>query len=170
MPVLVEAAATVGAAQIQNRGTLGGNIANASPAGDMLPVLLATDAEIVVGSLRGERSIPAASFWTGYRRTALEPDEIVVRIRIPLVEDRHLRFRKVGHPAGPGDQQGRPGPGLGRRGRRRPVARGPPGPRLGRRAADPGRSHGRLARGPAAHIGYGRYGNRQGCRRDRADQ
>jgi len=96
LPALVEAAATVGAAQIQNRGTLGGNIANASPAGDTLPVLLATDAEIVVGSVRGERSVPAASFWTGYRRTALEPDEIVVRVRIPLVDGRHVRFRKVG--------------------------------------------------------------------------
>src|SRR5215210_8421757 len=50
LPILVEAAATIGAAQIQNRGTLGGNIANASPAGDTLPVLLALDAEIVLGS------------------------------------------------------------------------------------------------------------------------
>ena len=96
LPALVEAAATVGAAQIQNRGTLGGNIANASPAGDMLPVLLATDATIVVGSVRGERSIPAGSFWTGYRQTALRPDEIVIRIRIPLVADRQVRFRKIG--------------------------------------------------------------------------
>ena len=53
VPALVDAAATIGAAQIQNRGTLGGNIANASPAGDTLPVLLATDAEIVVGGARG---------------------------------------------------------------------------------------------------------------------
>src|SRR4029079_3574195 len=63
-PPLVEAAATIGAAQIQNRGTLGGNIANASPAGDTLPVLLAADAVIVVGSERGERDVPAAEFWT----------------------------------------------------------------------------------------------------------
>jgi xanthine dehydrogenase small subunit len=96
LPALVESAATIGAAQIQNRGTLGGNIANASPAGDTLPVLLATDATIVVGSVRGERSIPASSFWTGYRQTALRPDEIVVRIRIPLVADRQVRFRKIG--------------------------------------------------------------------------
>jgi CO/xanthine dehydrogenase FAD-binding subunit len=96
LPAFVEAAATIGAAQIQNRGTLGGNIANASPAGDMLPVLLATDAVIVAGSVRGERSIPAASFWTGYRQTALAGDEIVVRIRIPLVADRQVRFRKIG--------------------------------------------------------------------------
>ena len=96
LPALVEAAATIGAAQIQNRGTLGGNIANASPAGDMLPVLLATDATIVVGSVRGERVIPAADFWTGYRQTGLAPDELVVRVRIPLVADRQVRFRKIG--------------------------------------------------------------------------
>lgn len=96
LPALVEAAATIGAAQIQNRGTLGGNIANASPAGDMLPILLAIDATIIVGSARGERAIPADSFWTGYRTTALAPDELVVRIRIPLVADRQVRFRKIG--------------------------------------------------------------------------
>jgi CO/xanthine dehydrogenase FAD-binding subunit len=93
---LVEAAATVGAVQIQNRGTLGGNIANASPAGDMLPVLLAMDAEIVVGSHRGERSVPAAEFFPAYRQTALEPDELILRVRIPLTAGRETRFRKVG--------------------------------------------------------------------------
>jgi CO/xanthine dehydrogenase FAD-binding subunit len=93
---LVEAAATIGAAQIQNRGTLGGNIANASPAGDTLPVLLATDAEIVVASSRGERTIAARDFWTGYRRTALAADELVVRVVIPLRTGREVRFRKVG--------------------------------------------------------------------------
>jgi CO/xanthine dehydrogenase FAD-binding subunit len=96
VPALVEAAATIGAAQIQNRGTLGGNIANASPAGDTLPVLLAADASIVAGSERGEREIPAAEFWTGYRTTALRHDELILRIRIPLVADRDMRFRKVG--------------------------------------------------------------------------
>ena len=96
LPVLVEASATIGAAQIQNRGTLGGNIANASPAGDMLPVLLAADATFVLGSIRGEREVPAGAFWTGYRETALAHDELVVRIRIPLATDRELRFRKVG--------------------------------------------------------------------------
>ena len=96
VPALVEAAATIGAAQIQNRGTLGGNIANASPAGDTLPVLLAADAVIVLGSARGEREVPAADFWTGYRRTALAHDELVVRVRLPLVADREMRFRKVG--------------------------------------------------------------------------
>ncbi len=96
VPALVEAAATIGAAQIQNRGTLGGNIANASPAGDTLPILLALDAEIVVGGARGERIIPATQFWTAYRRTALAPDELILRVRIPIGGGRETHFRKVG--------------------------------------------------------------------------
>jgi len=96
LPVLVEAAATIGAAQIQNRGTLGGNIANASPAGDTLPVLLALHAEIVVGGPRGERTVAASDFWVAYRRTALEPDELILRIRIPVRGGREARFRKIG--------------------------------------------------------------------------
>ena len=96
LPALVGAAATIGAAQIQNRGTLGGNIANASPAGDTLPVLLALDAEIVVAGPGGERTIPAADFWVAYRRTALAPDELIVRIRIPVAGGREARFRKIG--------------------------------------------------------------------------
>jgi xanthine dehydrogenase small subunit len=96
VPALVEAAATIGAAQIQNRGTLGGNIANASPAGDTLPVMLAADASFVLGSLRGEREVAARDFWTGYRQTALAPDELLVRVRVPLAAGREMRFRKVG--------------------------------------------------------------------------
>jgi CO/xanthine dehydrogenase FAD-binding subunit len=96
LPALVEAAATIGAAQIQNRGTLGGNIANASPAGDTLPVLLALDAEIDVGGAGGERTIPAADFWVSYRRTALAPDELILRVRIPVPGGREARFRKIG--------------------------------------------------------------------------
>jgi xanthine dehydrogenase small subunit len=96
LPVLVEAAATIGAAQIQNRGTLGGNVVNASPAGDTLPVLLAADASFVLGSARGERTVAATEFWPAYRQTALAPDELLLRIRIPLLAGRELRFRKVG--------------------------------------------------------------------------
>ncbi|MEO5940784.1 MAG: FAD binding domain-containing protein [Candidatus Limnocylindrales bacterium] len=96
LPALVEAAATVGAAQIQNRGTLGGNIANASPAGDTLPVLLALDAEFIVGGRRGERTIAAADFWVAYRRTALAPDELILRVRIPVAGGREAHFRKIG--------------------------------------------------------------------------
>lgn len=96
VPALGEAAATIGAAQIQNRGTIGGNIANASPAGDTLPVLLALGADIVLGSSAGERRVAADEFWTGYRATARRPDELVVRICVPLASDRVVRFRKIG--------------------------------------------------------------------------
>jgi CO/xanthine dehydrogenase FAD-binding subunit len=96
LPALVEAAATIGAAQIQNRGTIGGNVVNASPAGDTLPILLALDATLVCGSVRGEREVPATAFWPAYRRTALATDELLLRIRFPLVAGREARFRKVG--------------------------------------------------------------------------
>jgi carbon-monoxide dehydrogenase medium subunit len=96
LPALVEAAATIGAAQIQNRGTLGGNIANASPAGDTLPILLAADAVILVGGQRGEREVSAADFFVSYRKTALAPDELILHVRFPLPRGRELRFRKVG--------------------------------------------------------------------------
>jgi CO/xanthine dehydrogenase FAD-binding subunit len=96
LPALAEAAATVGAAQIQNRGTIGGNIANASPAGDTLPVLLAVDATFTLGSAAGERAIRASDFWIAYRRTVLRPDELLLRVGFPVERHRHTRFRKVG--------------------------------------------------------------------------
>jgi CO/xanthine dehydrogenase FAD-binding subunit len=96
LPALVEAAATIGATQIQNRGTLGGNVMNASPAGDTLPVLLALDAVLVVGGAGGEREVAAADFWPAYRRTAARPDELLLRVRVPLGAGREQRFRKVG--------------------------------------------------------------------------
>ncbi len=96
LPALVEAAATIGAAQIQNRATIGGNVMNASPAGDTLPVLLACGAEMVLGSASGERTVVADDFWTDYRTTARRPDELLLRVRIPLAPDRQVRFRKIG--------------------------------------------------------------------------
>jgi len=96
LPSLADAAATIGAAQIQNRGTLGGNVVNASPAGDTLPLLLAVDAEMVLGSTRGERSVAAADFWPAYRTTARRDDELLLRVRIPLAANMQVRFRKVG--------------------------------------------------------------------------
>jgi CO/xanthine dehydrogenase FAD-binding subunit len=96
LPALVEAAATIGAAQIQNRGTIGGNAINASPAGDTLPVLLAYDAELVLSSTRGERTVAAKDFWPAYRTTARADDELLTRIRFPLPKGRQVRFRKVG--------------------------------------------------------------------------
>ena len=90
VPALVAAARTIGAAQIQNRGTLGGNLANASPAGDTLPVLLAYDAVVVTD----RRTIPVDRFFIGYRKTALAPDELITAVRFPLGRD--VTFRKVG--------------------------------------------------------------------------
>jgi CO/xanthine dehydrogenase FAD-binding subunit len=96
LPALVQAAATIGAAQIQNRGTIGGNVINASPAGDTLPVLLACGAEMVLGSAGGERTVHADDFWPAYRTTARGDDELLLSVRIPLVPDRQVRFQKVG--------------------------------------------------------------------------
>ena len=96
MPALAEAAATIGAAQIQNRGTIGGNAANASPAGDMLPVLLACDAQFVLGSAQGQRWVAAREFWPAYRRTAIASDELLLHISLPLASGRQVRYRKVG--------------------------------------------------------------------------
>jgi CO/xanthine dehydrogenase FAD-binding subunit len=96
LPALEQAAATIGAAQIQNRGTIGGNLANASPAGDTLPIWLATDALVVLGSAGGERSVAAVDFFTAYRQTARRDDELVLRVRVPLLPRRHVRFHKVG--------------------------------------------------------------------------
>jgi CO/xanthine dehydrogenase FAD-binding subunit len=96
LPALGEAAATIGALQIQNRATIGGNICNASPAGDSLPVLMAVDALFDLGSSASERTLPARDFWTAYRQTALRPDELLLRVRFPVERHRHTRFRKVG--------------------------------------------------------------------------
>jgi CO/xanthine dehydrogenase FAD-binding subunit len=95
LPMLVEAAREIGGVQIQNRGTLGGNIANASPAGDTLPVLAAVDATIVLRSLTEERRVPIMQFYTGYRASVRRSDEIIVSVEIAPVEGRQW-FRKVG--------------------------------------------------------------------------
>jgi CO/xanthine dehydrogenase FAD-binding subunit len=94
-PMLVAAAREVGGRQIQHRGTIGGNIANASPAGDSLPALAAADATIVLQSASAERRIPFAEFFTGYRKTARQADELIVAIEIPRIEGRQY-WRKVG--------------------------------------------------------------------------
>jgi CO/xanthine dehydrogenase FAD-binding subunit len=77
------AAREVGGRQIQNRGTIAGNICNASPAADGVPPLLTLDARVEVASLRGRRSMPLAEFITGNRRTALAGDELVTAIHVP---------------------------------------------------------------------------------------
>jgi CO/xanthine dehydrogenase FAD-binding subunit len=91
-PALVAASRTIGAIQIQNRGTIGGNIVNASPAGDSLPVLAAYDAEVEIGSARGSRLVSFNKFYAGYRRTVLDPDELVVAVRIPKLRDGERDF------------------------------------------------------------------------------
>jgi OHCU decarboxylase len=76
-PLLASAARWTGSIANQNRGTIGGNIVNASPAADSLPALLAYDAELILVSVRGERRVPYVTFHTGYKRTLLAPDELI---------------------------------------------------------------------------------------------
>jgi len=97
-PDLRAASAEIGAVAIQNRGTLGGNVVNASPAGDTLPALLAADAEVELQSLAGgERRVPLSEFFVAYRKTARRPDELLTAIRVPkLRPGERALFRKVG--------------------------------------------------------------------------
>src|SRR5205085_8992896 len=93
--MLVQAARLVGGPQIQNRGTIGGNVANASPAGDTLPVLSAVDATVVLQSAAATRRVPFSAFYTGYRGTVRRPDELIVSFEIDPIPGRQW-FRKVG--------------------------------------------------------------------------
>jgi len=95
VPALAHAARTVGSPQIRNAGTIGGNLATASPAGDTLPVLAALDAIVEVAGPAGHRDVRVADFITGPKRNALEPGELVVAVRLPVLEG-HQEFRKVG--------------------------------------------------------------------------
>lgn len=96
-PALADAASQIGGWQIQNRATLGGNMANASPAGDSLPVLLVLDATVVLVGPAGERAVSYQDFHTGYRETAMRPGEIIGWIRLPRPHaDSVQAFRKVG--------------------------------------------------------------------------
>ncbi|MCK6588022.1 MAG: FAD binding domain-containing protein [Polyangiaceae bacterium] len=96
-PLLDRMARDVGAVQIQARGTLGGNIATASPAADGVAALAALDAEIVVRSARGERRIPIAALQTGYKASSRAPDEIIVAVDIALpAAGSSWIWRKVG--------------------------------------------------------------------------
>jgi CO/xanthine dehydrogenase FAD-binding subunit len=95
-PMLGQAASETGGIAIQNRGTLGGNIANASPAADSPPALLAYDAEIELVSRTGTRRVPYATYHTGYKRTVAQPAELIARIVLPRAGDRLHYYRKVG--------------------------------------------------------------------------
>jgi CO/xanthine dehydrogenase FAD-binding subunit len=95
LPALAEASRTVGSPQIRNRGTIGGNLGTASPAGDALPPLLVADAEVHLASVRGERRLPLGEFLLGVKRSALEPDELIVAVRVAPTGARQT-FMKVG--------------------------------------------------------------------------
>ena len=96
-PMLCQAASETGGLAIQNRGTIGGNIVNASPAADSPPALLAYDAELELVSARGARWVPYHSFHTGYKQMNMRADELLVRIRLPrATKDLKQYYRKVG--------------------------------------------------------------------------
>ena len=96
-PMLCQAASETGGLAIQNRGTLGGNIVNASPAADSPPALLAYDAEIELVSARGSRWLPYQGFHTGYKQMHIDADELLARIRLPRNTTGFTHYyRKVG--------------------------------------------------------------------------
>jgi CO/xanthine dehydrogenase FAD-binding subunit len=96
-PMLCQAASETGGLAIQNRGTLGGNIANASPAGDSPPALLVYDAQIELISSNGSRVVPYDGFHTGYKKMLMHPDELIKSIRLPRVTQPWKQYyRKVG--------------------------------------------------------------------------
>jgi OHCU decarboxylase len=96
-PMLATAASWTGGIANQNRGTLGGNLANASPAADSPPALLAYDADLILTSIRGDRRIPYKTFHQAYKKTALAPDELIRAIALPKEFGSHLHHaRKVG--------------------------------------------------------------------------
>jgi CO/xanthine dehydrogenase FAD-binding subunit len=95
LPGLAMASRTVGSPQIRNRGTVGGNLGTASPAGDALPPLYASDAEVEVASTEGARRVPVTEFITGPKRNALEPGELIAAFHIPEAEGPQ-QFAKIG--------------------------------------------------------------------------
>jgi CO/xanthine dehydrogenase FAD-binding subunit len=96
-PMLAAAASWTGGIANQNRGTLGGNIANASPAADSLPALLAYDAELILASVRGERRMSYRTFHQGYKKTAMAPDELIRAVCLPRKFSEYFSYtRKVG--------------------------------------------------------------------------
>jgi CO/xanthine dehydrogenase FAD-binding subunit len=95
LPMLVAAAREIGGRQIQHRGTIGGNVANASPAGDTLPVLAVADAVVELVSARGSREVPFVSFYTGYRQSVALPDELIAAFHFAPLSGTQW-FRKVG--------------------------------------------------------------------------
>jgi CO/xanthine dehydrogenase FAD-binding subunit len=95
LPGLALASRTVGSPQIRNRGTIGGNLGSASPAGDCHPPLLATGAEVEVASTAGRRRVPVAEFFTGPKKSALQPDELILAVWVPAATGPQ-QFAKIG--------------------------------------------------------------------------
>src|SRR4029453_4064342 len=95
LPMLADAARQVGGVQIQNRGTIGGNVANGSPAGDTLPVLATVDATVVLSSAAGTRRVLFTEFYTAYRQSVKRTDELIVGFELAPIRGRQW-FRKVG--------------------------------------------------------------------------
>jgi CO/xanthine dehydrogenase FAD-binding subunit len=95
LPGLAMAARTVGSPQIRNRGTVGGNLGSASPAGDAHPPLVATTAEVEISSTRGVRTVPVREFFVGPKRSVLEPDELITAVTVPVARGPE-QFAKVG--------------------------------------------------------------------------
>jgi CO/xanthine dehydrogenase FAD-binding subunit len=95
LPGLAIASRTVGSPQIRNRGTIGGNLGSSSPAGDALPPLYASDAEVEVASTRGTRSLPIEDFITGPKRNTLAPDELIAAFRVAPASGAQ-QFSKIG--------------------------------------------------------------------------
>jgi CO/xanthine dehydrogenase FAD-binding subunit len=95
LPALAEASRTVGGPQIRNRGTIGGNLGTASPAGDALPPLLVCDAEVQIASVHGERTVPLSEFLLGPKRNVLAEDELILGVSVDVTESRQT-FMKVG--------------------------------------------------------------------------
>jgi CO/xanthine dehydrogenase FAD-binding subunit len=95
LPALAEASRTVGSPQIRNRGTIGGNLGTASPAGDALPPLLVERAEVELASIRGTRRLPLGDFLLGVKRNALADDELILAVLVPP-SGQPQTFMKVG--------------------------------------------------------------------------
>jgi CO/xanthine dehydrogenase FAD-binding subunit len=95
VPGLAIASRTVGSPQIRNRGTLAGNLATASPAGDALPPLVTADATVEIGSVRGNRTVAVREFFLGPKRSVLEPDELIRAVVVPVAPGPQ-QFAKVG--------------------------------------------------------------------------
>ncbi len=164
-PALAEASRTVGSPQIRNRGTIGGNLGTASPAGDALPPLLVEGAEVELAKVGATRTLPLAEFLVGPKRNALAEDELIVAVAPDAVQgqtdvhegraaqrdgDRRLLPRARGRPGAGGDQGGvrlrRPGGGA----RHRPARRARRVPGAPGRGGQPDRRRARHRRLPAA--------------------